>query len=39
MRTGLVLLIFSFSLRPVFLYLVDYLFGGLSAWRAVLLCV
>jgi hypothetical protein len=37
MRTGTVLLLFffSFSLRPVFLYLVDYLFGGLSAWRAV----
>ena len=26
---------FFFSFRPVFLYLVDYLFGGLSAWRAV----
>ena len=35
MRTGTVLLFFSFSFRPVFLYLVDYLFGGLSAWRAV----
>ena len=36
MRTGTVfLLFFSFSLRPVFLSLVDYLFGGLSAWRAV----